>query len=107
MTKTQNSGNFFRNLRNFLTKNNKFCKKNNKIRQICSKTKKKYLKLKVKSPKTSNFRQIHYPTFAGKTSKKQACFRGQKESDIFSAIGTDNEAQGQSAKLVDANGVIL
>ena len=30
-----------------------------------------YPKLKVKSPKTSNFRQIHYPAFAGKSSKKK------------------------------------
>ena len=27
-------------------------------------------KLKVKSPKTPNFRQMHYPTFAGISSKK-------------------------------------
>ena len=56
--KTQNLGKFFRNFRRCLTKYNNFVA--GKIVQ----------KLKVKSPKPSNFEQIYYPPFAEKSSKK-------------------------------------
>ena len=41
-----------------------------KIRQNLSKNSRVYPKLKVKSPKTSNFRQIHYPPKPEKRPKK-------------------------------------
>ena len=50
-----------------------------------------YPKLKVKSPKTSNFRQIHYPTFAGKSSKKSLPKRNSKEVAVGSGRSNINQ----------------